>query len=701
MSAPINRLRVFRKPIKAVTGRPSRQANQYKTTSVEEGRGNDRGHSLSILNNLRRQSRPYVSNRLWVLGALLALLCALALVQYYWIGEVAQAERQRARTNLTTALAELESDFDIEITRAFAAFELPAPSAPNYSERYKEWLRLAPFPNLVRGVYVPETGIADSLPKAVVPGEPAIRSTQWLRDLADLTLPSAGAALTARAGSAVSVGSAGFARSLRLPGPEVMIDGNPAFIFPIMPAFFRTQVAHLELGAVRGRTRPIERAEVVRFGGPAPFPQWGLVVLDANYIETTFLPRLVKLHFPNGFGSDYDILVVNKTDATTARVVFHSDSAPPEVQFAHPDGSIRLFELRLDCFFASSYSNGFRIEASAPAVLAVAGDRVAAGDSLSGILARRPPTCVNPAPATGGRPGGSWEMLVRYRAGSLDEVMATFRRRSLLLSGGVLAVLALGILMLIVLTERARALAEMQTEFVLGVSHELRTPLTVIAVAADNLRKGLVGNPEQARKYGEIIDTQASELSNMIEETLAFARIQSSAPVRDSTPVFPQQIVTAALANCGPGLDDRGIEVELDLEPGLPPVDVDVRLMNRCLENLIQNAVKYATAGRWMAIRARKVNSRDGERVQISVEDRGPGISPADLPHIFEPFYRGTHVDASKVPGVGLGLTLVKRVVESHHGTVEVKSLGITGTVFSVYLPAHRARREAQETASL
>jgi signal transduction histidine kinase len=267
------------------------------------------------------------------------------------------------------------------------------------------------------------------------------------------------------------------------------------------------------------------------------------------------------------------------------------------------------------------------------------------------------------------------------------------------LSGGVLAVLALGILMLIVLTERARALAEMQTEFVLGVSHELRTPLTVIGVAADNLRKGLVENPEQARKYGEIIDTQASKLSNMIEESLAFARIQSSALIRDSAPVFPQQIVAAALANCEHGLDNQGIEVELHLEPGLPLVDVDVRLMNRCLENLIQNAVKYATAGRWMAIRARRVNRLDGERVQISVEDRGPGISPVDLPHIFEPFYRGKHVDASKVPGVGLGLTLVKRVVESHHGTVEVKSPGITGTVFSVFLPVHQAQGKARERA--
>jgi len=101
--------------------------------------------------------------------------------------------------------------------------------------------------------------------------------------------------------------------------------------------------------------------------------------------------------------------------------------------------------------------------------------------------------------------------------------MATFRRRSLLLSGSVLLVLALGICMLVVLTERARALAEMQTEFVLGVSHELRTPVTVIQVAADNLKKGLVENSEQAYKYGEIIYMYALELLNMIEEALAYA----------------------------------------------------------------------------------------------------------------------------------------------------------------------------------
>jgi hypothetical protein len=128
------------------------QANQYKTTNVEEGRRSDRDWGWLILNNLRRQSRPFVSKSLWVLDA---LLCAPALAQNYWIGEVAQAERERARTNLTTALAELESDFYIELTRAFAAFELPDQGGLNYSERYKEWLRLAPYPSFPVFVWSP------------------------------------------------------------------------------------------------------------------------------------------------------------------------------------------------------------------------------------------------------------------------------------------------------------------------------------------------------------------------------------------------------------------------------------------------------------------------------------------------------------------------------------------------------------------
>jgi signal transduction histidine kinase len=143
-------------------------------------------------------------------------------------------------------------------------------------------------------------------------------------------------------------------------------------------------------------------------------------------------------------------------------------------------------------------------------------------------------------------------------------------------------------------------------------------------------------------------------------------------------------------------LQNAGIEVELDLAPDLPLVDVDARLVDRCLTNLIQNVVKYAAAGRWMAVRVEKVIRPEGKRVQISVEDRGPGISPDDLPHIFEPFYRGRNGEASQAPGVGLGLTLVKRVVEAHLGRVEVKSSD-TGALFSISLRTYQGQPGTQK----
>jgi signal transduction histidine kinase len=265
--------------------------------------------------------------------------------------------------------------------------------------------------------------------------------------------------------------------------------------------------------------------------------------------------------------------------------------------------------------------------------------------------------------------------------------MVTFRRRNLLLSGGVLFVLALGVSMALLAAERARALAEMQAEFILGVSHELRTPLTVITVAADNLKNGMVNNSAQVRSYGGIIHKHSAELANMIEETFSFARMRSETIERRS-PVTPEQIVRDAVAENDFALRDSGLNVEIGLAPELPQVEVDLHLIKRCVGNLLQNAAKYAAAGQRLAVHARTAVKRDKEMVEISVEDYGPGISEDDLAQIFEPFYRGEAADSSHAPGIGLGLTLVKRAVEAHGGAVEVES-GST-TRFSIFLPSHR-----------
>jgi signal transduction histidine kinase len=665
---------------------------------------------LIILDSLGREWKAYLSPRLWILGVLLLVLVALAMLQYNWIDQVAQAERQRAKANLTTALSDFERDFDFEITRVLVTFQFPAVNLTDYSERYKEWHRRSPYPKLIRGVYILETGKSQPLVQDVIPGQPTIRRAEWERVLPNLTSPL-GPTTTSLPGGPVSVqlfSQGGLIRSWGVPGPGVVIDGNPAFIVPFMPSaggVARRTVTHLS------RVSP----PFVGIGSPSLLsPRWAVVVLDANYIKATVFPALLKPRFPNGTASDYDILVVDKQRSGPDRIIFQSELAPPENQFVHPDGTIGLFAIRMDCFFPSpstgataiadtSYafdarSNSPASHSSGPEIVGMAPKipMLADADPLPEILSRTATSCDNSHPSLTNNSMGAWELLVRYRAGSLDQVMATFRRRNLFISAGVLLVLALGICMLVVMTERARSLAQLQVDFALGVSHELRTPLTVIRVAADNLKKGMVENAEQAHAYGEIIDAHALELSSMIEETLAFSRVQAGSLIGKRVPVSAEQIVRSSLANCTAALQNARIEVEVHVAQDLPLVEANIRMVNRCLQNLIQNVVKYAAVGQWMAIRVDTVTLAEGERVQISVEDRGPGISPADLPHIFEPFYRGRDGEASQAPGVGLGLTLVKRVVEAHSGRIEVKCSD-RGALFSLLLRPYYPRPESRK----
>src|SRR6516225_3900025 len=221
---------------------------------------------LAISNRLRREWKVYLSRRFWILAALLFLLCTLAVLQHRWIDQLAEAQRQSAKASLSAALSNVESDFDIEITRAFVAFQVPFANL-DYSERYKEWLQHAPYPNLIRGVYITEVGQKDSPPKPVVPGEPPIHSIAWQRDLPELQSPVGGIMTSSTvSGPAVfqafSAGVSGVAYVSR--SPKVVIDGNPAFVFPIMPS---APPVESSVNPRRGKELSVLGTKIVRFGG--------------------------------------------------------------------------------------------------------------------------------------------------------------------------------------------------------------------------------------------------------------------------------------------------------------------------------------------------------------------------------------------------------------------------------------------------
>lgn len=290
--------------------------------------------------------------------------------------------------------------------------------------------------------------------------------------------------------------------------------------------------------------------------------------------------------------------------------------------------------------------------------------------------------------------GQQWQLVVQHPSGSVEEAMAAWRRRNLVISFGLLGVLAAGVALIFIVARRAQRLAKLQMQFVAGVSHELCTPLAVINSAAENLQDGIVEDSQQIREYGGMIRDQGRRLERMVDEVLLFAAGKFDRAGIELAPVELAGIVTQSLEIAEPMLRAAGFAVEKEISSDLPVVVADAGAVSKCVENLVSNAVKYAGEKRWLAVRARLAEAERQSEVQISVEDKGIGIPAADLASIFEPFYRVQSSRDGQIRGVGLGLYLVKRLMEGMGGRVSVSSKLGHGTFFVLHFPiANSAER--------
>jgi signal transduction histidine kinase len=289
---------------------------------------------------------------------------------------------------------------------------------------------------------------------------------------------------------------------------------------------------------------------------------------------------------------------------------------------------------------------------------------------------------------------GDWRLVVKHRAGSLEAAVAAARTRNFALSSGILALLAAAIGLIVVSARRADRLARQQLEFVAAVSHELRTPVSVIGAAAVNLADGVVEDPRRVKQYGSTIQTEARRLGETVERVLQLAGIAAgrAAATRTalSVPVLVEEAVAAARAEseaAGVALE-VAIADELRHSPtdphGVQRVIGDPTALRSAVHNLISNAIKYGGEARWVRVSAKPLTHK---ATRITVEDRGLGIDAEDRKHIFEPFYRGREAVSRQIQGTGLGLHLVRRIVESHGGTVSVQSEPGHGSTFTIDLP--------------
>jgi signal transduction histidine kinase len=615
-------------------------------------------------------------------AALLALLPLLAALQYRWLGQVSASERERMQMNLRTAAMRFSHDFDRELTRAYRLFQMDASawreqSWEELAQCYDRWMTTAPYPRLVSDVFivVQEEGGRSRLLR-FNPTARRIEPVEWPAELTGLR-----ERLERQAERVISLRNVLGEQLSRMRLPSEGSSRQTAD--PASPPHnFTKAVVRIALGQIAEEIpalvipaihTPLEQEQLLHL------PANCLVVrLDAAYLKQEFLPALAKRHFYDGETLNYNLAITSRSDPQ--QVYYQLGQPLPATAFSASDATANLGGLRFDdpdiLFFDS------KLRPNNPAAIGSGRSNHVAVYSFRSTTAEAPPGLAALADDV-----KRWQLVIKHRAGSLEAAVTSTRRRNLAISFGILLLLAVSIGLILVSTRRAQRLAQQQMEFVSAVSHELRTPLAVIRSAGENLADGVIDDREQVRRYGELIRGEGRRLTEMVEQVLEFAGAESGRKNYELRPVEVTGLIESTLAAYQQQIIEGGFHPETAVPAGLPPIKGDLAALRHALQNLLSNAMKYGGEDRWIGLNAQIVAGEGGAEVRITVTDHGRGIAAEDLPHIFEPFYRGREAVAAQIHGDGLGLSLVKRILEAHGGRVSVESKISQGAAFTLHIP--------------
>lgn len=645
-------------------------------------------------------NRALSSATTWILGSkgwsrfvwttavigIAVLLIAVAILQYRWNMQIRQATEVRLGADLESVMMKWHLNLYRELSTICIALQVGPDSGAgdhwnDYLRRYEEWRstasntsfveNISSNPDVVSDIFIYETSRqvggrllrldpdADKIERLVIPVE-----LQAL--LAHLDGKSGNLRTALRAWESSD--------SPPTAGPESDKEssaGHNVRRNPITGWQFDESIPAI-VHPILHRT-----ADIVRLEAPV---DWLVIVLNRDTITRRILPELAERYFASGQGLEYELAVVAVGE--TPRLLYSSDPGFGIRELSGSDSVMDIFGPPPESTEGSFWQVVKNRES-------LRGDE---WHSFSGpvwfpVIQKE-------------RAAQHWMLFLKHRTGSLEASITRVWRGNLFAGAVVLLLLATSMFLVVIATQRVRALATMQMDFVTSISHELRTPLAAMLAAGQNLTDGFA--PDLSH-YGSLITAQARQLIDLVDQILLFASMKDGKKKYHLTAVRLPDVLEGLRKTTLAILGKAGFDVECRLEKNLPCVLGDQHALRRCLQNLIENAAKYSGESRWIGVSAELDESnKDGAEVRITVADRGVGIDPSELQHIFDPFYRGPGAIAAQIHGTGLGLSVVKHIIRQMRGRLSVTSEVGKGSVFTLHLQVAeestlRNRTETQE----
>jgi signal transduction histidine kinase len=274
-------------------------------------------------------------------------------------------------------------------------------------------------------------------------------------------------------------------------------------------------------------------------------------------------------------------------------------------------------------------------------------------------------------------------LAIKLPGTTLAEMGQHFIRQSFIILAAISLLLTGGIVMTHRNISREMALARLKSDFVSNVSHELRTPLSLIRLYAETLEMGRLKSPEKYQEYYSIIRKESERLTALINNILDFSRIEAGRKEYDFRQTDMRELVRNTLESYRYQIEQSGFAFEEKIADDIPPLSVDREAMARSLLNLVNNALKYSQDQKYIGVNL----FRDNGSVKLEVVDHGIGIPQGEQQKIFDKFYRVGDPLVHNTKGSGLGLALVRHIVQAHGGDISVDSVPGRGSRFTINLP--------------